>query len=347
MLKENIVEVVSRDCPICDKVHDVEKHKKNVSIEIKGESVEYIAEFFACPNDSIDGENAWTPANMLDDNLLRARDSYRFKHNLLTSAEIIRIRKKYGLNQKELSNILGWGNITVSRYETTHIQDETYDGLLRMILKSPSFALDELIKHKNLFIGERFSEIKSTIKSIIKSEGNTELKRQEIRNKYIDFDIESDANGFKLLDIDKVADIIAYFANYVKYLYKVKLMKLLWYSDVLFFNKHGKSMTGLVYQHKPLGALPLAHGEIIYLPTVNVVEEEIETGTSYHIIPLDNPPNPIFSLEEQETLNKVASKFKDFSGKDISDYMHKEAAYKNTVSSGIIMYSQTQGTVNF
>ena len=340
MLKEKI-KIVNRSCPICDNIHDVEHRIEPANMSIKGEDVEYTAEYLRCPVNNIDGDDSWSSADMLDENLLRARDAYRVKHNLLTSGDIIEIRKKYGFTQKELSNLFGWGNVTISRYETTHIQDETYDGLLRMIIKNPSFALSQLIKHKYSFSDERASELKMTIKSMIKAEGNTELKRQEIRNRYIDFDTESDANGFKVLDIDKVADVIAYFANYVRNLYKVKLMKLLWYNDVLFFNKHGQSMTGLIYQHKPLGALPLAHGEIIYLPTVTVIEEETELGTSYNIIPLENPANPIFTLEEQEVLTKVASKFRDISGKEISAYMHDEDVYKNTANDEIILYSKT------
>ena len=343
MIKTETAEKVNRDCPMCDKVHEVEKHKERAAMKIKGETVEYAAEYYACPKNGIEGENKWTPAGMLDENLLRARDAYRINHNLLTSEEIMGIRKKYGISQKELSNILGWGNITVSRYETTHIQDETYDGLMRMVTKNPAFALEGLIKHRNVFSEERFEEIKSKIKAMIKAEGNAELKRQEIRNRYIDYDTESEANGYRILDIDKVGDVIAYFANYVKNLYKVKLMKLLWYNDVLFYDRHGKSMTGLVYEHKPLGALPIAHGEIIYLPTVKVAEEENEYGTSYNIVALSNPHNPVFSLVEQETLNKVASRFKDISGKDISEYMHGEAAYKNTAEGEIIMYSQAHG----
>jgi len=215
-----------------------------------------------------------------------------------------------------------------------------------MAMGDSSFTLAQLKKHQTNFNDDRYVALTKTLKSMIKAEGNAKLKRQEIRNRYLDFDTESDANGFKLLDIEKLADVIAYFAYYVKGLYKVKLMKLLWYSDVLHYNKHGRSMTGLVYQHKPLGALPLAHSEIIYLPTVKVIEEEMELGTSYNIVPLDTPHNPVFTLEEQEILTAVASKFRDTSGKDISSYMHKEDAYLSTVEGEVILYSQAAGIVD-
>jgi len=40
-------------------------------------------------------------------------------------------------------------------------------------------------------------------------------------------------------------------------------MKLLWYTDALYFKRYGQSMTGLVYKHMPLGALPVAFDEIL------------------------------------------------------------------------------------
>jgi hypothetical protein len=214
---------------------------------------------------------------------------------------------------------------------------------MRLASENPSFVLERLNKHNQQFPEERFLRLTSNLKRIIKSDGNIYLKKQELTNHYVDYDTESDFNGFKLLDIDKISDVIAYFAKYISNLKKVKLMKLLWYTDVSYFIKYGKSMTGLVYLHKPLGALPIGHNEIIRLPSVSVDEQEHENGTAYHILPLPNPVNPIFSLEEQDILSKVATKFRDLHGNEISNYMHNEDAYKSTIEDEVILYSLTNG----
>ena len=334
-------------CPFCNKEHEVQRIYAETSLEIKDDIVEYMEEGFTCPITRNEEGNSWAPGKMFDENLLRARDAYRVKHNLLTSSQIIEIRKKYKFTQKELSNLLGGGDVTVSRYETKSIQEETFDSLLCMVSKSPSFALEQLIKHRHLFNDARFDDIKSKLRIMIKTDNNAHLRYQAITNRYIDYDLECDANGYKILDIDKVGDMISYFAKHVENLYKVKLMKLLWYCDVLFFNKHGRAITGLVYLHKPLGALPLAHDEIIYLPTVRIVEEEYDESTSYHIVPLDDAADPAFPLEEQEILSKVALQFKTTTGKSISDYMHEEDAYKETAQNEVILYSMTRNIVKF
>ncbi len=44
-------------------------------------------------------------------------------------------------------------------------------------------------------------------------------------------------------------------------------------------------MTGLVYQHMPLGALPIGYDELIHLPTVKVEEEFYNNDICYRIYP--------------------------------------------------------------
>ena len=63
------------------------------------------------------------------------------------------------------------------------------------------------------------------------------------------------------LSLDKVVDVIRYFAASTKItsLYKVKLMKLMWYADALSYKKRGFAITGLVYQALPMGAVPVGH----------------------------------------------------------------------------------------
>ncbi len=132
---------------------------------------------------------------------------------------------------------------------------------------------------------------------------------------------------------------MSYFAQNSKNLYKVKLMKLLWYADALFFKRHGRSMTGLVYEHMTYGALPIGFIEIIELSAVKVVEEFIYEDISYRILPATKIDNSQFALEELRVLQTVANKFKDFKTKQIVEYMHQEKAYLETDDRQIIPYS--------
>jgi len=334
-MKETIINITNYDCPFCEEEHDVQIKKRMAKANFKGVIIEYEQIVYYC---SIE-EDEFVPAKIMDENLLRARDSYRKSNELLTSVEIKKIRELYKLTQKEFSLLLGWGNVTIGRYEKKLIQDETYDNIMRMSLANPTFTLEMLEKHKNKFEAHRYAEVKKDIKKVIKFRGNYLLKIQEIKNTYIDYDTESDYNGYKLLNIKKVNAVMGYFAQYINPLYKVKLMKLLWYADVISFKRSGKAMTGLVYQHLPLGAVPLAYNELLFLPSIKVVEEYFDNFTAYKITLKQEMSLSDFTLEEMAILEEVASFFKDVNTKKIVNYMHKEIAYIETNAEEIIPYS--------
>lgn len=338
MNKDFLISNVEMDCPFCNKVHLLEQRKRLTQSIVKDEIVDFEEVYYLCPL-SDDEENEFVPAGIMDENLLKARDSYRKKKGLLTSDEISSIRSYYGLTQNDFSAMLGWGDITVTRYEIKTIQDETYDNIMRMVRENPMFALECIYKHRDKFTPEKYSRIRKSIASKIEEVGNHYLKKQEISSLYVNYMEETDSNGYKQLDIVKVANVIGYFSQFIENLYKVKLMKLLWYADSVFFGRHGKSMTGLVYYHMPLGALPIAYDEIISLPTVKVVEEMVNDDVCYRIQPNKEVNISEFSLEELDVLQIVANKFKDYRAKDIIEYMHKEKAYIDTMPNQIIPYS--------
>ena len=84
------------------------------------------------------------------------------------------------------------------------------------------------------------------------------------------FRIMNFIHGNTPLALDKVVDVIRYFAasKNVTNLYKVKLVKLMWYADALSYKKRGYAITGLVYQALPMGAVPVGHNSIIDLKDI-------------------------------------------------------------------------------
>lgn len=78
MKKEYGSKNVKMDCPICNKVHELEIKTRETQGFIKGEVVEYEERYFECP-DTDSEENQFTSASMMDENLCRARDAYLSK----------------------------------------------------------------------------------------------------------------------------------------------------------------------------------------------------------------------------------------------------------------------------
>ncbi len=334
-----LIRKIHMPCPLCDKTHEVEERKRITTITLKGEEVTYEEKFYFCTN-AAENENEFENGAMTNENLLNARNAYRVKMGLLTSDEIVAIRENYGLSQVDLAKLLGWGEATISRYESKAIQDEAYDTMLRLIKDNPLQALESLKKNSEKFSVKKRLEIRAKIVEKLDSYGKEFLTRQTFEGEYANFEEPSDSNGFAILNIDKIEAMISYLAQKVNNLFKVKLMKMLWYSDVLSFAEIGRSMSGLVYRHEAMGALPVGHYSLMNLENLNIQEEmSYNYDTMLHVYPVANMDYSVLTDEEKVILDKVIIKFKDYKTKDIVDYMHDEKAYIETKPGEIIPFS--------
>lgn len=335
-----LLEKELRGCPICGKEHEVEKRKRKSQIKIKDTIVNFDEIYYRCTNVSDDEDNEYVSAIIMDRNLLEAKDVYRKENGLLTSKEIKQVRKKYGLTQAEFSFLLGLGEITITRYETKLIQDETYDKIMRLVYEDAFLALDYLKENKDKFKNiKRYEEIERNIKKIVIQDAVEYFNKKELLSKYVDFETESTMNGFKNIDIPKLEVVINYIADRNNNLYKVKLMKILWYIDMLYYKKYEKSLTGLVYVHQKLGALPIGSEELIKLKSIEVKEEVKDESTIYHILPNKNYEGEKLSKKEKEVIDTIIDKFRDFNTNQIVEYMHNEKPYKETNQTQVIDYS--------
>ncbi|MFI3236645.1 MAG: DUF4065 domain-containing protein [Lachnospiraceae bacterium] len=337
--KKNLVKMINMECPLCDKIHEVEERTRIAHLTIKGEEVYYEEQFYVCCN-SDDEENEFENNTMTNENLLNARNAYRRKKGLLTSYEIVEIRKEYGLSQIDLARLLGWGDATISRYESKAIQDDAYDSMLRLIMNNPIQALEFLAERKEGFSEEKIHYIRGKIKEKIQGQGREYITRQALLSEYIEFGECSDFNGNTNLNIDKLEAIVSYFAMRIPALYKVKLMKLLWFTDALHYKKTDVAITGLVYCHYAMGALPIGHYALMNLERLNVYEEVSENYNSrFKVLPNNENDFSVLTGTEKEVLEVVAHKFNSFKTQEIVDYMHEEKAYRETKSGEIIPFS--------
>ncbi|MBQ9122426.1 MAG: DUF4065 domain-containing protein [Lachnospiraceae bacterium] len=335
----NVVKKVYMLCPLCDKKHEVEERKRMTSITIKGEKVTYEERFCFCA-DSKEEEEEFETASMTNENLLNARNAYRVKCGLLTSDEIVDIRERYGLSQVDLAKLLGWGEATISRYESKAIQDQAYDTMLRLVRDDPFKALEFLKKNEEKFSDTKRDEIHTKMTARIAAYGKEYLSRQALASEYVNFDVPSEYNGFASLNIDKIEASISYMAaKGVEHLYKAKLMKLLWYFDALSYRLNQSAVTGLVYRNEKVGVTPVGHYSLMNLDKINVHEE---TGTDYetvlHIYPNEGIDYTILNSKERDILDKIILKFKHYHAKEMMEYMHEEPTCRATKEGEIIPF---------
>lgn len=109
-----------KHCPKCDVERECHVESRIESYPIRGEQIEIEANVLIC---SVCGEDIFD--KKLDSvNLQKVYATYRAKHGLLSPDEIREIRERYGLSQRGMSRFLGWGEITLHRYESGGLPDQ-------------------------------------------------------------------------------------------------------------------------------------------------------------------------------------------------------------------------------
>ena len=322
-------------CEECGREVETKVITKRESYDVCGESIEVDAQILVCAEC---GEEFY--CEELDNaTLIRAYNEYRRRHKLLLPEEIKKIREQYGLSQRSFAKLLNWGDKTICRYENGSIQDKAHNSLL-LFLREPENMRTYLTENEIVLDERQKAKLLDTVDKL---EQDKEYRAGRRFFEIFFSRIPSEENGFKGFDYEKLCAMVLFFAHKSTGLLKTKLMKLLNYSDMVFYKENGISISGLKYAHLPYGPVPdnfdiilgkmaadhLAHIEVIYDGAYE----------KHQVVPECDVPEGVLSDSEVEMLNRIYEKFKNFGSVEISDYSHKEKGYNATKTGQIISYA--------
>lgn len=271
--------------------------------------------------------------------LTNAYNEYRRRHKLLLPEEIKKIREQYGLSQRSFAKLLNWGDKTICRYENGSIQDKAHNSLL-LFLRNPENMRTYLTENEIILDEKKKAKLLDTVEKL---EQDTEYRVDRHFPGMFFSKIPCEENGFKGFDYEKLCAMVLFFANKSAELLKKKLMKLLNYSDMIFYKENGISISGLKYAHLPYGPVP-DHFEMIlermaadHIAHIDVFYDgDFE---KHQVVPECDIPEDVLSAAEIEVLNRIYEKFKSFGSMEISDYSHKEKGYRATKTGETISYA--------
>ncbi len=326
-------------CTCCMEEHEVKIVGVMEHTVFKNVHVQYEAVYSYCDR----AEELYMEDDQMSANDSLMKDAYRKGQGLLTSKEIIAIRGKYGISQSDLCILLGWGQKTITRYESHQVQDKAHDTILKKIDQDPEWFLKLLESAKCSLSADSYLKYYNTAVELFEINHDVYL-RKAIEARYARFQENLVYNGNKQLSLDKVVDVIRYFAASTKItsLYKVKLMKLLWYADALSYKQRGCAITGLVYQALPMGAVPIAHESIIDLKNIPCEEEDVGEMMAYYFTLKNESSYPSLSKEDMDILDIVIARLGAMSKDEIVAFMHKEQAYVETAPRDVIQFKYAE-----
>lgn len=334
-----IIKSEKRLCSCCMEEHEVKTVLVMEQTTLKNKQVEYEALYSFCDV----AKELYMDEQQMQDNDTRLKDAYRRSEGLLTSAEISAIRGKYGISQNDLCVLLGWGGKTITRYESHQVQDKAHDTILKKINKDPEWFLSLLNDARLKLPAASYQKYLEKATALYEENQDAYLRRA-IEAVYAKFKGNQMSHGNVELSLDKVVDVIRYFAasQKVTNLYKVKLMKLMWYADALAYRNRGFAITGLVYRALPMGAVPIGHNSIIDLKDVPCEEVDMGETNAYYFSLDGEQVFPALSQEDIDILNCVIGKLGQMSKNEIVEFMHKEQAYIRTAQRDVIQFKYAE-----
>ena len=154
--------------------------------------------------------------------------------------------------------------------------------------------------------------------------------------------------GFEVFNFDIFVQMVKFFARRDSRLFKMKLMKYLWYADFLNFKRTTLSISGLEYVHLPLGPVPDNHEILLSLlsnESEHIAKDYIDLGYEnlgelYKAV--GECDETFFTPEELRTLECVYDSLNKHTSTSISDYSHKEKAWLETNDGESISYENSR-----
>ena len=207
-------------------------------------------------------------------------------------------------------------------------------------------ALTEWLQH-------RFEAVTEDLEIVLASPGRIETDefRRFVEESVTSFEVqahpeavpqisreEAVLSGNRIFSFEKLAAMTAYIAARGKDVYKTKLNKLLFYSDFINFYLHGSSISGAKYVHLSYGPVPDKYEGMLQNLALTGTIEMIK-GPGYDVITAkDEPITSVLNNRERETLDWVLESFGKMSAGEISEFSHREKAYRFTKAGEYIAY---------
>lgn len=320
-------------CPYCEEEHDVRVIEQEETVSVRSEDFTVMAKYYVCPEIGEEFETSDSPHDSLAD----AYRQYRDKHHMLSPDEIRAFRHEYELTQKELSDFLGWGAVTLSRYENGSLQDLAHDNQLQLIRNNPDSFLEILHRRPDVLDEDK----RKRLVAILGDKRDTRQTTLDCVVRKLRSNEPSIYNGFIRFNIEKFMGAVEFFCSRVE-IFPTKLNKLLFYSDYLHYRNTLHSLTGAAYAHATYGPVPddykillaMMEEELSILQSEEITEpypgEKLTSIKTDHIKLLDD--------SELRILSEIEKSLGNLSCAALSDISHSEDAYNDTISGELIAY---------
>ncbi len=324
-------------CPYCHKDVECRVERRPIT-EFKGVKINTFENVGVCTKCQKD----LYVFDLEDANIKRLYKVYRKTANIVEPHELVNLRNKYNISQRELTSILGFGKMTINRYENGDMPTKSQSDYLRFLIDNEGKFVEKVkvAYEKNSITKKTFNKIMTKYNS-----ENTYLNEEQIIYKKVInlvFMNQPDMyNGYKQFDLERLENVISYIASKVKNLTLTSLNKYLWFIDMVSFGENALAITGIRYQKQQFGPVIAEnmYNELSMLNDMYYREDyENENGMVSIIKSKNNYDLSLFKDYELKVINKVIRLLKNKTVSEISYLSHEEDGWKKTKNKDYISF---------
>ncbi|HVC80836.1 MAG TPA: type II TA system antitoxin MqsA family protein [Chloroflexota bacterium] len=331
-------------CPECEAVCQFHVETRPETLLVRGTPIKLEADVVVCDCCGQTIENETLDASTL----AHAYQLYRQRYNVLDPDQIRELREAYGLSQRAFTRLLGWGDMTIHRYEGGALPDSVHSDLLTM-LRDDAQMSRYIHTHGDRLTPLDRRRVEEAISARQREGSEVSLRRvlEGAVSQYAPIE-----RGNTVFELDRFANMVVFFTtpppgrpNSVPT--ETKLNKLLFYSDFLAYKRTSRSLSGSAYVRHYHGPVPVKYKSLLEeLEQDDIIEsEEVlfstqegpQTGMEYRArVSFDAS---MFDEREMAVLRNVSDTFVSFTAKQLRNRSHEEAAWKETEHKHLIPYT--------
>ncbi len=321
-------------CPSCKQDTRLTRVPGTETIPVRGELIPVEVERYQClacgtqfPDPAFDPQAA-------------ALREYRRRRGMLQREQIRALRQEYGLSQRELSGLLGFGGATLSRYENGALQDDAHDALLRLA-REPENMLRIVERDRDSLDPGKRAELTGRLRW---EAGRAGLIRLIGRGGL--YAGPNPFNGERALDLKRLANavkILCFRADVPR----TRLNRLLFYADFKHYQREGRGITGLGYLRLPSGPAPDSY-EVVYHrmaaldPDLTAAEDPTLEEDRIVFRCEQEPDRTLISFDELRTLIEVDAFFKTHTSAMLCRFALGEDGVQRTAVGELISYEHAR-----
>lgn len=274
-------------CENCNQIVEYQIKEKEDVVEIRGKEYRYNKVIGYCKKC---GEQV-TANEITDENLKRMDLSYRSNENIINTDEINDILKKYKIGKKPLSKLLGWGEITLTRYMNGDIPTKLYSDELYKLLNNIEHMEQILERNKENITERTYKSVKNAIEK---------LKTNTVANEALN-------------EIELIAEYIIYIGKEIT---PLALQKILYYAQGFYKTFFGE----FLYKDDCEAWI---HGPVY----TNIYEKYKVYGSSNIPINIEYDIEDILDEDKKELLDVIVKCFGYYNGKALEKMTHYESPW--------------------